>query len=241
MTAPAIPTKIGRGMAVRVSIRAALMLSVAAACAATSCAKTDDGTCVDQVRALGVDDSNATGLTVREIGSRFHVGDVWSCALSWAPLGSQPTATWSPHDAMTTAVASLRWGAGGATEVTGTVPSGSRSYCPPTVTMDLIFDIATEDGGFAESWNVSGRYLDGLDNLAIDFNPRTAGGFQGSHTFTPPTTSGSTFAVVSLAAYPTDLDGTLAEGAQQATSPTAGMGYQVNTASWLCADSMPVP
>jgi hypothetical protein len=241
MTARAIPTKIGRGMAGRVSIRAALMLSVAAACAATSCAKNDDGTCVDQLRPLDVDDRNATGMTPREIASRFHLGDgIWSCVLSWASLGSQPTATWSPHDAMTTAVASLRW-TGGATEVTGAAPSGSRIFCPPTVTMDLIFDIATEDGGFGESWNVSGRYLDGLDNLAIDFDPRAAGGFHGSHTFTPPTTSGSTFAVVSLAAYPTDLDGTLAEGAQQATSPTAGTGYQVNTASWLCADSMPLP
>jgi hypothetical protein len=231
-------------MAVRVSMRAAVMLSVAAACTATSCVnvKTDDGTCGTQARAIGLDDSNATGLTVREIGSRFHVGDVvWSCVLSWASLGSQPTATWSPHDAMTTAVASLRWGAGGATEVTGAAPSGSRIFCPPTVTMDLTFDIATEDGGFAESWNVSGRYLDGLDNLAIDFDPRAAGGFQGSHTFTPPSTSGSTFAVVSLAAYATDLDGTLAEGAQQATSPTSGTGFQANTASWLCADSMPVP
>ena len=241
MTAPAIPGNIDRRMAVRVSIPAALLFAVAVVCAATSCAKTDDGTCVDQVRALGLDDSNATGLTVREIGSRFHVGDVWSCALSWAALGSQPTATWSPHDAMTTAVASLRWGAGGATEVTGTVPSGSRLYCPPTVTMDLTFDIATEDGGFAESWNVSGRYLDGLDNLAVDFDPRTAGGFHGSHMFTPPNASGSTFAVVSLAAYATDLDGTLAEGAQQATSPTSGTGFQVNTASWLCDDTVPAP
>ena len=223
------------------SIRTALTVSVAAACAATSCAKTDEGTCVEQVRALGLDDSNATGMTVREIGARFHVGDVWSCALSWAMLGSQPTAMWSPHDAMTTAVASLRWGAAAATEVTGTVPSGSRAFCPPTVTMDLIFVIATEDGGFADSWNVSGRYLDGLDNLAIDFDPRAAGGFHGSHTFTPPTNSGSTFAVVSLAAYATDLDGALAEGAQQPTSPTSGTGFQVNTASWLCDDSMPVP
>ena len=92
MTAPAIPGNIDRRMAVRVSIPAALLFAVAGVCAATSCAKTDDGTCADQVRALGLDDSNATGLTVREIGSRFHVGDVWSCALSWAALGSQPTA-----------------------------------------------------------------------------------------------------------------------------------------------------
>ena len=241
MTAPAIPVNIGRRMVVRVSIPAALVFSVAAVCATTSCAKTDDGTCDDQVRALGLDDSNATGMTVREIGSRFHVGDVWSCALSWAALGSQPTATWSPHDAMTTAVARLRWGAGGATEVTGTVPSGSRAFCPPTVTMDLIFDIASEDGGFAESWSASGRYLDGLDNLAIDLDPRAAGGFHGSHTFTPPTSSGSAFAIVSLAAYATDFDGTLAEGAQQATSPTSGMGFQVNTASWLCDGSILAP
>ncbi len=61
------------------------LLSVAAACAAISCAKTDDGGCIDQVRAIGLDDSTATGMTVREIASRFHIGDVvWSCALSWA-------------------------------------------------------------------------------------------------------------------------------------------------------------
>jgi hypothetical protein len=222
------------------AVRGALVFSVAAACAVTSCAKTDDGTCVDQVRAIGLDESNATGLTAREIGSRFHVGDVvWSCALSWAPLGSQPITTWSPHDAMTTAVARLRWGPGGATEVTATAATSGRVFCPPTVTMDLVFDIATEDRGFAESWSVSGRYLDGVDNLSVDFDPRAAGGFQGSHTFTPPNTPGSTFAVVSVAAYAADLDGTLAEGVQQPTGPTSGSGFQVNTASWLCDQSTP--
>ena len=218
------------------------LLSVAAACAAISCAKTDDGACIDQVRAIGLDDSTATGMTVREIASRFHIGDVvWSCALSWAPLDSPPSATWSPHDATTTAVAGLRWGAGGATEVTGTAPSGGRLFCPPTVTMDLIFDIASDDGGFADSWSVSGQYLMGIDNVAVTFDPRTVGGFHGSHTFTPPDNSGSTFAAVSLAARATDLGGALSEGAQQATSPTTGTGFQITTASWLCDQSNPAP
>jgi hypothetical protein len=227
-------------MTAPVSVRAALTLSVAAMCAATSCAKTDDGTCVGQVRAIGLDDSNATGLTAREIGSRFHVGDVvWSCLLSWASLGSPPSASWSPHDTMTPAVASLRWGTGGATEEAGATPSGSRIFCPPTVAMDLVFDIATEDGGFAESWNVTARYMEGVDNLAVDFDPRAVGGFHGTHTFTPPNTSGSAFAVVSLAAHATDLDGTLGEGVQQPTGPTSGSGFQVNTASWLCDQAAP--
>jgi hypothetical protein len=178
-------------------------------------------------------------MTVSEVRSRFHVGGVvWSCSLAWGLIGDQTVATWSPHDTTTTATASLRLGSG-ATEVTGTAPPGSRLACPARLDIGVIFDLASEDGGFADSWNATGTFLASTDHLSVQFAPRQAGGFGGTYTFVLLDSWPTTSTTISVTAYSTRLEGMLFESTQRRTSSSSGEGFGVKSAVWLCEQSVP--
>ena len=197
--------------------------------------------CTEHDRPIGLDDANATGMTVREIGARYHVDAAWSCPLTWAALGSQTDATWSPHDATTTVHLGLRWGPGGATEITQTTPAGDRGYCPASVNVDLILDVATDDGGFADSWDATGRYTFGVDSFDMDVDPVAAGGFHGSYAFAlaQPADWSRRFTGISVSMDSSFLNGSLREEATRSTCVNQGEGFGVNPATWLCY--MPQP
>jgi hypothetical protein len=202
-----------------------------------ACRITTDESCTEHVRAIGLDDANATGMTAREIGTRFYVdGAAWSCPLTWAALGNQTDATWSPHDTTTTVHLGLRSGPGGATEITETTPAGDRGYCPPSVTLDLILDIATDDGGFSDSWRTTGRYTMGFDSFPLTVDPRAADGFHGSYAFALLQSADwpQRLTTVSLNVSSDFAYGSLTEAAERATGPHSGEGFGLNTASWLC-------
>lgn len=190
--------------------------------------------CTEHVRAIGLDDANATGMTAREIGTRYHVGDaVWSCPLTWAALGNQTNMTWSPHDATTTVHVGLRWGPGSPTEIT--------SDCASSVTVDLIVDVATDDGGFADSWGATGQYTFGFDSFDMDVDPHGAGGFHGSYAFAPaqPGDWSQRFTRVSVEVDSGFVDGSLREEATRSTGVNQGEGFSLNTATWLCNMALP--
>jgi len=202
---------------------------------------TPEGDCREESRTVGLDEANATGMTARQMGARFHVGDVvWSCSLAWAPLGDQTDAIWSPHDTTTAATASLRWAPdSSATEVTGLSPPGSRLACPPRVEIDLLFDLATQDGGFADSWSARGGFLTSTDHLSVRFDPQHAGGFHGSYTFTLLHSWPVTATTLTVGAFPDRLEGSLVEGTQRMTGPGSGEGLSgegliVRVGNWLC-------
>lgn len=215
------------------------LLCAVSAVAVMSCGPAEEG-CTDKFRAIGLDDGNVTGMTGRQIGARFHVGDVvWSCSLAWGLLGDQTEATWSPHDTTTTATASLRFGDDSATEVTGIAPAGSRLACIPRITIDLLFDLASDDGGFADSWSATGTFLQTSNNLSLQFDPHTAGGFHGSYTYTLLGTWPEAFTTINVAAYSARLEGSLFEATRRATSATTGEGFGVRSAVWQCEQSTP--
>jgi hypothetical protein len=217
------------------------LLAATAALLIGACQVTTSESCTEHHRPIGLDDANATGMTVREIGARYHVADAWSCPLTWAALGSQTNATWSPHDATTTVSLGLRWGPGGATEITQTTPAGDRGYCPASVTVDLILDVATDDGGLADSWPATGRYVFGVDNFDMYVDANAAGGFHGGYAFAlaQPGDWSQRLTTVSVSMDESFLNGSLREDARRSTGANQGEGIGVNTATWTC--TMPQP
>ena len=165
------------------------VFSVAAACAAMSCAKTDDERCIDQLRPLGAqrqhrDRHDAAGDCFAIPHRRCHLVMRPVVGIARQPADGDVVTARRDDDGCRRPALERRRRDGGDGDGG---PSGGRVFCPPTVTMDLDLRYRAEDGGFADSWNVSGHYLDGHRQCRRStFDPRAVGVFHGSHTFTPP-------------------------------------------------------
>jgi|SRR5215471_1232152 len=100
--------------------------------------------------------------------------------------------------------------------------------------------LASEDGGFADSWGSTGTYLVGTDHLSVQFDPHQAGGFRGSYTFTLLASWPMTSTTISVASYDTRLEGMLVESTRRSTGPNSGEGFVVKSAVWQCGQSTPI-
>jgi len=235
---------VGAPGARRIILTAALAALATAACGGAPERQPVVDVCSTMNRAIGLDDENATGMTVRQLGARYHIDDViWSGTVSWGQLDSQTTATWSPHDTTSAVTARLRFGFGGAIETTGTPAPGTKTACPPWVAFHIVFDLASDDGGFADSWNAWASFYVGTNSVSVVFDPHPAGGFHGSYAFAlnENETWSSRSTDISVTAFEDGLQGGLLESAQRPTGATSGEGFGVQSAAWTCKQSTPAP
>lgn len=207
------------------------------------------GCTYDNVRTVGPQESTVAGGTLAEISTRFGFDLDWSCSLTWGTLPSEPDATFSPHD--TTSRAVMRIALTSAKEYSGGhAPAGSRTSCPAYLALETIVALRTEDGGFAESFDLPGTvsaFAPGYFNIKVDLRALGFYAFGGTYAFrwlsSWPTLQ-TTFAIVISAAQgdvSSIAEGMLQESARRETAGDAGVlsggsgdGIISKTAGWLC-------
>lgn len=202
-----------------------------------------DGCTYDVERALARDDVTSLGPTVQEMGDAFGIGESRSCDVRWAALGDPEVATWTPHDASTTATLSLAWGDGAAERAGGHVPPGSRSVCPSSVTIDVVVGLSTDDGGFDEQWPLTGEISEfSPETLDANAELRTLGfdSFRGSYSceWSNPWPMVFTSFTLSVATGPGRVQGAVQEWTQLESAEDDGVmsavGASVSTATLAC-------
>jgi hypothetical protein len=193
-----------------------------------------DSGCQWQRRTVEREEQTAVlNASVAEVGERFHVGEEWSCRVSWSSISEQSEAEWSPAETDVEATLVLDWG-DRAEEVTGSAQEGRRGVCLSYLDIGLEMSLQASDGSLAENWSVVGTYQS-KDELSVDVRPHELGGYQGSYSLRWLSDLPETGSVLSVVLRPDGAVGDIIEWtARTAAGGDSGDGVQVSPASWTC-------
>ena len=226
---PGIGRRLGRA---RFAVVGGLIALVSSGCGSSGSSEEEERGCAWERRVVEQDERTAVlDKTVAELGQQFHVGEAWSCQVSWAAVNGQSEAVWSPANEEVEASLSFGWGER-AEEVTGRAPSGTRLACIAHLDIGLTMSFRANDGSLTENWGVVGTYTGG-DELVVEVLPRELGGYQGSYSIqwlSELPELGSTLRVV---LRPEAAVGGIVEWTAR-IGGNSGEGVAVSPAAWTC-------
>jgi hypothetical protein len=193
----------------------------------------DDASCNWERQSVEREERTAVyGKSVAELGEQFHIGEPWSCRVSWTAMGAQREAEWRPAGEDVEASLSFEWG-DRAEEVTGLATGGTRLACPARLDVGLSISFQSSDGSLAEEWDAVGTYLGG-DELGVELRPHEFGGYQGNYSMQWRSEWPETGSVVSIVLRPDAAVGDIVEWARTRSSADSSDGVQVSPATWAC-------
>ena len=228
-----VPGFDGRRGSVQFAVGVGVGLLAFASSGCSSTSESDDASCNWERQAVEREERTAVfDKSVAELGEQFHIGEPWSCRVSWTAMGAQREAEWSPAGEDVEASLSFEWG-DRTEQVTGHPTGGTRLACPARLDIGLSMSFQSSDGSLAEEWDVVGTYGGGAE-LGVELRPHELGGYQGSYSLQWVSEWPETGSLVSMRVRPDTAVGDLIEWAQTRSSGDSGDGVQVSPATWTC-------